>query len=147
MTYNILEIIGDMAGYEFIIITILSFANDYKLIIVYLFGILLNHILNNNILGYILRKNNKLFGNIIPSGHFQSMAFTFVFYILTHTTQFIFNHKYILYLYAFIAFCTLNNCINFDYHTKNDIIVGIIFGSLFSYLYVNFSKLILKYME
>ena len=143
MTYNIFEIIGDMAGYEFIIITILSFANDYKLIIVYLFGILLNHILNNN----ILRKNNKLFGNIIPSGHFQSMTFTFVFYILNHTTQFIFNHKYILYLYAFIAFCTLNNCIIFDYHTKIDIIVGIIFGSLFSYLYVNFSKLILKYME
>ena len=143
MTYNIFEIIGDMAGYEFIIITILSFANDYKLIIVYLFGILLNHILNNN----ILRKNNKLFGNIIPSGHFQSMTFTFVFYILNHTTQFIFNHKYILYLYAFIAFCTLNNCIIFDYHTKIDIIVGIIFGSLFSYLYVNFSKLFFKYIE
>ena len=144
MTYNIFEIIGDMAGYEFIIITILSFANDYKLIIVYLFGILLNHILNNNILGYILRKYNS---RIIPSGHFQSMTFSFVFYILTHTTQFIFNHKYILYLYAFIAFCTLNNCINFDYHTKIDIIVGIIFGSLFSYLYVNFSKLFFKYIE
>ena len=144
MTYNIFEIIGDMAGYEFIIITILSFANDYKLIIVYLFGILLNHILNNNILGYILRKYNS---RIIPSGHFQSMTFSFVFYILTHTTQFIFNHKYILYLYAFIAFCTLNNCIIFDYHTKIDIIVGIIFGSLFSYLYVNFSKLFFKYIE
>ena len=144
MTYNIFETIGDMAGYEFILITILSFANDYKLIIVYLFGILLNHILNNNILGYILKKYNS---RIIPSGHFQSMAFTFVFYILNHTTQFIFNHKYILYLYAFITFCTFNNCINFNYHTKNDIIVGIIFGSLFSYLYVNFSKLILKYME
>jgi hypothetical protein len=144
MTYNIFEIIGDMAGYEFIIITILSFANDYKLIIFYLFGILLNHILNNNVLGYILRKYNS---SVIPSGHFQSMAFTFVFYILTHTNKFIFNHKYILYLYAFIAFCTLNNCIDFNYHTKNDIIVGIIFGSLFSYLYVIFSKLILKYME
>ena len=147
MTYNIFETIGDMAGYEFILITILSFANDYKLIIVYLFGILLNHILNNNILGYIFKKYNKQFGSIIPSGHFQSMAFTFVFYILNHTTQFIFNHKYILYLYAFIAFCTLNNCIIFDYHTKIDIVMGIIFGFLFSYLYVNFSKLILKYME
>ena len=94
MTYNIFETIGDMAGYEFILITILSFANDYKLIIVYLFGILLNHILNNNILGYIFKKYNS---RIIPSGHFQSMSFTFVFYILTHTTQFIFNHKYILY--------------------------------------------------
>ena len=144
MTYNIFETIGDMAGYEFILITILSFANDYKLIIVYLFGILLNHILNNNILGYILKKYNS---SIIPSGHFQSMTFSFVFYILNHTNQFILNHKYILYLYAFIAFCTLNNCIMFKYHTIIDIIVGIIFGSLFSYLYVNFSKLILKYME
>ena len=144
MTYNIFEIIGDMAGYEFILITILSFANNYKLIIVYLFGILLNHILNNNILEYILKKHNS---SLIPSGHFQSMTFSFVFYILTHTTQFIFNHKYILYLYAFITFFTFQNCINFNYHTKNDIIIGIIFGSLFSYLYVNFSKLFLKYME
>jgi membrane-associated phospholipid phosphatase len=144
MKCNALEIIGDMAGYEFIIITILSFANDYKLIIFYLFGILLNHILNNNVLGYILRKNNS---RVIPSGHFQSMTFSFVFYILNHTNQFILNHKYILYLYAFIAFCTLNNCIIFDYHTKIDIIVGIIFGYLFSYLYFNFSKLILKYIE
>ena len=136
-----------LSGYEFILIAILSFANDYKLIISYLIGIFLNHHLNNNVLVYIFKKNNKFFGNIIPSGHFQSMAFTIVFYILNHTNQFILNHKYILYLYAFIAFCTLNNCINFDYHTKIDIIVGIIFGSLFSYLYVNFSKLILKYME
>ena len=144
MTYNIFEIIGDMAGYEFILIAILSFANDYKLIISYLFGIYLNYHLNNNILGYIFKKYNI---NIDPSGHFQSIAFTFVFYILNHTNQFILDHKYILYLYAFIALCTLNNCIIFNYHTIIDIIVGIIFGSLFSYLYVNFSKLILKYME
>jgi hypothetical protein len=144
MKSNIFEIIGDMAGYEFILIAILSFANDYKLIIIYLFGIFLNYHLNNNILGYILKKYNS---NIDPSGHFQSIAFTFVFYILNHTNQFILNNKYILYLYAFIAFCTLNNCIIFNYHTITDIIVGIIFGALFSYLYVNFSKLILKYME
>jgi hypothetical protein len=144
MKCNILEIIGDMAGYEFILIAILSFINDYKLIIVYLIGILLNHYLNNNILGYIFKKYN---GNIIPSGHFQSMAFTFVFYILNHTSQFIFKHRYILYLYAFIAFCSFHNCIRFDYHTVIDIVMGIIFGSLFSYLYVNFSKLFFKYME
>ena len=141
MTYNIFEIIGDMAGYEFILITILSFANDYKLIIVYLFGILLNHILNNNILGYIFKKYNKQIGIINPSGHFQSMAFSFIFYILNHTNEFIFNHKYILYLYAFITFCTFNNCIKFNYHKISDIIIGVIFGSLFSYLYVKFSKL------
>jgi hypothetical protein len=40
MTYNIFEIIGDMAGYEFILITILSFANDYKLIQTNLFSII-----------------------------------------------------------------------------------------------------------
>jgi membrane-associated phospholipid phosphatase len=146
MTYNILEIIGDMAGYEFILITVLSFTNDYKLIIVYLFGILLNHILNNNILGYIFKKYNKQFERIIPSGHFQSMAYSFIFYILTHTKQFIFNNKYILYLYAFITLCTFYNCIKFKYHTIIDIISGIIFGFLFGYSYVNFSKLILKNM-
>ena len=144
MKSNIFKTIGDMAGYEFILIAILSFLYDYKLIIIYLFGILLNHHLNNNVLGYILRKYNS---NIIPSGHFQSIAFTFVFYILNHTNQFIFKHRYILYLYAFIAFCSLNNCIMFKYHTIIDIVMGIIFGSLFSYLYVNFSKLFFKYME
>jgi len=135
MTYNIFEFIGDMAGYEFILLTILTFINNYELIIIYLIGILLNHKLNNNILKFIFKKYN-----IDPSGHFQSMAFTIVFYILNHTNEFIYNHKYILYLYAFIAFCTFNNCFIFNYHKINDIVVGVICGSLFSYLYVKFSK-------
>lgn len=147
MTYNILELIGDQSGYEFMLITILSFTYDYKLIILYLLGIILNHKLNNDVLGIFFKKYDKQLGFLIPSGHFQSMAFSFIFYILNHSSNFIFAHKYILYLYAFIASCTFYNCIKFNYHTINDIIVGIIFGSLFSYLYVNFTKLFKNKIE
>ena len=56
-----------------------------------------------------------------------------------------FVHKESAYLLNF-GYQGIMSCID-ALVTKNDIIVGIIFGSLFSYLYVNFSKLILKYME
>jgi predicted ABC-type exoprotein transport system permease subunit len=131
MSYNnIFNIIGNLSPYLFWLITILSLLGNYPLIIVFIIGVLLNSMLNN-ILGYILKNYINQFGLIDLSGHFQALAFCFTFYILSHKTI----NPYILFLFLFIALCCLMNCIMFNYHKLIEIILGIIFGILFSYFY------------
>ena len=130
MSYNIFNIIGDLAPYGFWLITVLSLVGNYQLIIVFIIGVLLNSILHS-ILKYILKTYLNQFGLIDPSGHFQALAFCFTFYILSHKTI----NPYILFLFLFLALCCLINCIVFNYHTTLEIILGTIFGVLFSYFY------------
>ena len=130
MSYNILNIIGDMSVYEFFLITTLSLIRNYNLLIFFIIGFLLNCILNN-ISVYIFKNYVNQFGLIDPSGHFQTFAFCYIFYILSHKKI----NPYILFLLLFIALCCLMNCIIFNYHTQFEIILGTIFGMLFSYFY------------
>jgi hypothetical protein len=131
MSYNnIFNIIGNLSPYLFWLITILSLLGNYPLIIVFIIGVLLNSMLNN-ILGYILKNYIDQFGIASLSGHFQALTFCFTFYILSHKTI----NPYILFLFLFIALCCLMNCIMFNYHKLIEIILGIIFGILFSYFY------------
>lgn len=130
---------------SFFLITILSLIINYKLSIVLIFviGVLLNSILNN-ILEYMFSNYLGQFGIIDPSGHFQGMAFVFVFYILSHKTI----NPYILFLFLFIALCCLMNCTLFNYHTSVEIILGIIFGVLFSYFYfLNIKPFVLPFFQ
>ena len=130
MSYNIFNTIGDFAPYGFWLITILSLLGNYPLIIVFIIGVLLNSLLHS-ILKYILKNYLGLFGIASLSGHFQALAFCFTFYILSHKTI----NPYIILLFLFLALCCLLNCIMFNYHTTSEIILGIIFGVLFSYFY------------
>ena len=143
MSYNIFNIIGDMAPYGFLLINILSLFGNNQLIIVFIIGVLLNSILNS-ILEYIFEKYLNQFGLIDPSGHFQALAFCFVFYILSHKTI----NPYILFLFLFLALCCFMNCIEFNYHTTFEIILGIIFGVLFSYFYfINIKPFALPFVQ
>jgi len=130
MSYNKFNTIGDFAPYGFWLITILSLLGNYPLIIVFIIGVLLNSLLHS-ILKYILKNYLGLFGIASLSGHFQALAFCFTFYILSHKTI----NPYIILLFLFLALCCLLNCIMFNYHTTSEIILGIIFGVLFSYFY------------
>jgi predicted ABC-type exoprotein transport system permease subunit len=143
MSYNIFNTIGDFAPYGFWLITILSLLGNYPLIIVFIIGVLLNSLLHS-ILEYIFEKYINQFGLIDPSGHFQALAFCFVFYILSHKTI----NPYILFLFLFLALCCLMNCIVFNYHTTFEIILGIIFGVLFSYFYfINIKPFVLPFVQ
>ena len=144
MSYNnIFNIIGDMAPYGFWLITILSILGNYPLIIVFIIGVLLNSILHS-ILGYIFKNYLGQFGIASLSGHFQALAFCFTFYILSHKTI----NPYIILLFLFLALCCLLNCIMFNYHTTSEIILGIIFGILFSYLYfLNIKPFVLPFVQ
>jgi membrane-associated phospholipid phosphatase len=149
----VLKFLGDYSPYFFLIITSVSLMNNYDLLAVYLLGFIFNKPLNLFLEKFVfLRYNKKMLltqtnsndiqNNDIPSGHFQSMSYSFIFYILSHKNI----NPFIIFLYLFISLCTFYNCIKFKYHTIIDIISGIIFGFLFGYSYVNFSKLILKNM-
>ena len=144
MSYNnIFNIIGDMAPYGFWLITILSILGNYPLIIVFIIGVLLNSILHS-ILGYIFKNYLGQFGIASLSGHFQALAFCFTFYILSHKTI----NPYIILLFLFLALCCLLNCIMFNYHTTSEIILGIIFGTLFSYFYfINIKPFVLLFLQ
>jgi hypothetical protein len=149
---NIFNIIGHASPYLFWLITILSLIINYKLAIVLIFiiGVLLNSILNKN-LEYMFTKYIGGFGIvnhsgklIDPSGHFQSMAFCFTFYILSHKNI----NQYIILLFLFLALCCLMNCIVFNYHTIFEIILGIIAGTLFSYFYfINIKPFVLPFVQ
>ena len=143
MSYNIFNIIGDFAPYGFWLITILSLLRNYQLIIVFIIGVLLNSILHS-ILKYILKNYLGQFGIPSLSGHFQALAFCFTFYILSHKTI----NPYILFLFLFLVLCCLMNCIEFNYHTRAEIILGIIFGTLFSYFYfINIKPFVLLFVQ
>ena len=143
MSYNIFNIIGDLSVKEFFLITILSLIRNYNLLIVFIIGFLINSKLNKN-LEYMFTKYPSHFGIVDPSGHFQSMAFCFTFYILSHITI----NPHIIFLFLFIALCSLMNCIIFNYHTLFEIILGIIFGTLFSYFYfVNIKPFVLPFFQ
>lgn len=144
MSYNnIFNIIGNTSPYSFWLITILSLLGNYPLIIVFVIGVLLNSILNN-ILGYILKNYLGQFGIPSLSGHFQALAFCFTFYILSHKTI----NPYILFLFLFIALCCFMNCIIFNYHTIIEIILGVIFGILFSYFYfINIKPFVVPFVQ
>lgn len=143
MSYNIFNNIGDFAPYGFWLITILSLLGNYPLIIVFIIGVLLNSLLHS-ILKYILKNYLGQFGIPSLSGHFQALAFVFVFYILSHKTI----NPYIILLFIFLALCCFMNCIEFNYHTTYEIILGIIFGILFSYLYfLNIKPFVLPFVQ
>ena len=142
----LIKFLGDYSPYFFLIITSLSLFNNYDLLIIYLLGFIFNKPLNlflESIVFYKYNEKTLTENNDMPSGHFQSMAYSFIFYILTHKIKNIF----IIFLYLFISLCTFYNCIKFKYHTMIDIISGIITGFLFGYLYLKFSKLFFKTME
>ena len=132
-----------MSPYEFWLITILSLIANYKLIIVFIIGVLLNSTIHN-ILEYIFKNYLYKIGIVSLSGHFQALAFCFTFYVLTHKTI----NPYILFLFLFIAFCCLMNCKIFNYHTPIEVILGTIFGILFSYFYfINIKPFVLLFLQ
>ena len=89
----LIKFLGDYSPYFFLIITSLSLFNNYDLLIIYLLGFIFNKPLNlflESIVFYKYNEKTLTENNDMPSGHFQSMAYSFIFYILTHKIKNIF---------------------------------------------------------
>ena len=145
----LIHLLGTYSPQLFLILTLLSLYNNYNLIIIYLIGFILNKSLNFFLEHNIFKKYNekkvdekKVDGknNDVPSGHFQSMSYSFLFYILIHKNK----NLYLIFLYLFIALCTFYNCIVYKYHTLIDIVSGIFFGLLFCYMYYKAYSIVFK---
>jgi hypothetical protein len=142
--FTIIKKICDSIGYFspllFCLITIISLTtitNSKNLYIIYLFGLVINRLFNIFLKKYVFYQYNKGLEHNMPSGHFQSMSYSFVFYILNIKNI----HNNYLFLFLLIALCTFYNCIHYKYHTYSEIIVGIFIGSLLGYIFTKLKKL------
>jgi membrane-associated phospholipid phosphatase len=132
----------------FLIITILGLlhVNNYALILFFCLGFIVNNTLNRYLENIIFKKDNELTllsqddnekHNDIPSGHLQSTTFCFIFYLLSNNNNYTKN-IFIIFIYLFLyIFCTCH-IILYKYHTIVDVISGMFFGTLFSYVYFKF---------
>lgn len=143
---KVIKFLGDNSPKIFLVITsIYLFYNFYNfdknnnnyvlIVIFYLIGYFLNNILNIQLKLFNKKNTNLSQGNNMPSGHFQSMSYSFIFafYALIYNDK----CKLLFIIYSLIALCTFYNCLAYQYHTTIDMITGIITGGIFGYLYYN----------
>ena len=144
--YSVTDFLGFHSPLLFLLITITyiifndkinstNSSNKLVIILFYLIGYVLNNILNISLKKYTKILTNKDFSrrNNMPSGHFQSMAysFTFLYYVLIQNNL----SMILLFLYFIVAFCCFYDCLFYKYHTLVDIVSGIFVGFWFGYLY------------
>jgi membrane-associated phospholipid phosphatase len=129
---KICDFIGLYSPLLFILLLSISLSNNYKLLVIYYVGLILNIIITIFLKKVAFEKYNKK-GNNMPSGHFQSLAYSLVFYLLSHKKW---SQNYI-FIFLFIAFCTFYNCITYKYHTIIEIIIGTLLGTFLAFLSIN----------
>jgi membrane-associated phospholipid phosphatase len=135
--YKIFDFIGEYSPLFFVLLLTISLSNNYNLLIFYYVGLILNSLLIITLKKVIFEKYNKK-GNDMPSGHFQSMSYSLIFYLLSHK-KINPNYFYIfLFIFLLIAFCTFYDCITYKYHSLSEIIVGTLFGTFFGYIFYTF---------
>jgi len=140
---KIFDSIGEHSPLLFAIITLFSIINNYKLVIIFIFGYILNNQYNIILKEYFFKKFNKSTNNDTPSGHFQRISYCFLFYYLNNDKI---NIVYII-LYLLLNSILFYNCIHYKYHSIIDIITGTIFGFSFCYSYIFIYKTITKYIK
>jgi membrane-associated phospholipid phosphatase len=150
--YSVTDFLGFHSPSLFLLITITYLIfndksdNHNKLVIIlfYLIGYFLNNILNVFFKKFTKFVTNKEFSrrNNMPSGHFQSMtySFTFLYYVLIQNNVSMISinsvvSTFLLFLYFIVAFSCFYDCLFYNYHTIIDILSGIFVGFWFGYLY------------
>ncbi len=148
MLSNLFDYIGAYAPIILFISSIFLLQNRINYLKIYIFGLILNSILNIIIKNIIKEprpdKNSRIleiavankqivdldkFG--MPSGHAQDGGFNLVFITL------VFNNSFITGLYLIITFLTLFQRYKYSNHTVLQLIVGLIIGIGFGYLSYN----------
>ena len=144
----LLDYIGAYAPIILFISSIFLLQNRINYLKIYIFGLILNSILNIIIKNIIKEprpdKNSRVleiavankqivdldkFG--MPSGHAQNCGFNLAFITL------VLNNSFITGLYLIITFLTLGQRYKYSNHTVLQLIVGIIIGIGFGYLSYN----------
>ena len=142
MYFEFIDYMCKLSPQIFFILTIFILSNDYVLVIIFCIGFILNILLNKYLKKYIFRKKNETIFltqtndsekhiDNMPSGHMQSNTFSLLFYFLmSKNKNFVISLLYII-LYTYTTY----HCFHYKYHTLTDMIVGVMFGTIFCYLY------------
>lgn len=155
-----MSILYELGGYGPIILIVLSWYllwDNKNLFFYYTIGIFANSVLNTILKGLIQEprpmfdekkirllktygkhyffQNGIPFGIFgMPSGHAQTAIFSTVFiYLALKQTN-------LLYIYIPLTLLTCYQRITFDYHSINQVIVGLITGSVFAYVVYYLAK-------
>ena len=129
------ELIDNVAKYIPYVLLLLSIIllSKTKLVWIYIGGYILC-ILINKLLKYLIHYERPYWNKDslynMPSGHCM-----IVFYTITFMYLFSFNYMYVYYLLGLI---TVYNCIQGNYHTIDQCIVGIICGIAFGYIWYKY---------
>ena len=156
--YNSKNILINFTPIIFFAMTLSVIYNNIILIFIFFIGGFLNDIINTILKKFIFKKYNQIIvsyknntpvTNNTPSGHFQSMAFSIVFFMLCYKNKISTFKSYdtlliYLVLYFIFALFEFYYCIKNKYHTVEDISVGILVGFLLGYIYF---KLVTKYIQ
>ena len=125
---NIIEYMGDHSiEFAQIISLVCLFYSvpNYLWIIIYILGFFISTFINRTLKKWIHPK--------MPSGHFQSIfySFVFVFLVLHETNPILFSKfwKHVAALYFIVMASCFYNCIEFHYHSILQIISGSAVGS------------------
>jgi membrane-associated phospholipid phosphatase len=119
-------------------IIILLLSNDIKLTVYYVFGYILCIIIIK-ILKHTIKDErpywnyeNSLYN--MPSGHCMTVFYSIAFmYMYFQSNISVYNN--IIVLYYIVGILMIYNCIEGDYHTVDQTIVGTICGLIFGYYY------------
>jgi len=126
------------------IIIFLWFKN-IKLLLIFVIGYILNSCLNILLKNIIKDKRLTEYGDAkynMPSGHSQSVFYSLIFIVLFLWNK---NHLYywILFFYIILSIGTVYTCINYNYHTVDQVVVGSLIGGMFAFLSYKYDKYLL----
>ena len=152
------NILGDFTPTIFFLMTLSVIYNNISLIFIFFIGFLLNDIINRVLRKTIFKKYNEIIvsyknnipvTNNSPSGHFQRMAFSLIFFILCYKNNISTLKNYdtlMIYLFLYLTFALFEfyDCIKHQYHTLGDMSIGTLLGFLLGYIYF---KLVTKYIK
>ena len=152
------NMLGNFAPAIYFFFTLSSIYNNITLMLIFLIGFFINDIINRLLRKTIFKKynqiiasykNNKPVTNNTPSGHFQRMAFSLIFFILCYKNKITTFNNYntlIIYLFLYLIFGLFEfyDCIKNQYHTLGDMSIGTLFGFLLGYIYFNLARKYIK---
>jgi membrane-associated phospholipid phosphatase len=159
--FIIIDYIGHYGPPILFVLTFYSLFHRNIYMFVFLFGSLVNPLLNM-FLKQIFREprptnpilfidSNDLIGNNyygLPSGHAQSVFFSLTFYYKVLQPYSNYNHSFIFYIMTCISILTLYQRWKYRRHTIKQLIIGAIVGSLFAWSLVFTTKTYLhKYKQ
>jgi membrane-associated phospholipid phosphatase len=136
---NIIDTIGKYNPYILVILSIILFYvyDDMKMIVYFIVGYILC-IIVNKILKYTI-KDERPYWNAekslynMPSGHCMAVFYSITFMYLYFQDNMINNN--IVFIYFILGLVTIYNCIEGNYHTMDQTIIGTICGIIFTYYY------------